>query len=264
MNKFGVDDNGFIVTEVSVDKITPQYKTIVDGVLSTIIEKFTSQIDGIYLYGSVATGKAVEGKSDLDILIVLKEIPDKTLSEDIKSLENILSERYEPMFRGVGLTVTNIAEVTSEKEKYGYMCYIKHLCVCVYGSDITKDIPSFKPSKEVAKGFNGDISEVLKSYKDKIEKVTSELELKKLSQEVSKKIIRTGFSLVMPRSGSWSTDLQSSFDTFIYYYPEKAEDMGVALGWASGTSADKVSVIEFIETFGKWLSEEFEREILMK
>jgi predicted nucleotidyltransferase len=264
MNKFGIDDNGFIITEVSVDKITPQHKTIVDEVLSAIVEKLTSQIGGIYLYGSVATGKAIEGKSDLDILIVLKETPDKSLSEEIKSLESTLSEKYEPMLRGVGLTVTSIPEVTSEKERYGYMCYIKHLCVCVYGNDITKDTLSFTPSKEIAKGFNGDITEVLKSYKDKIEKSTSELELKKLSQEVSKKIVRTGFSLVMPRSGSWSTDLQSSFDTFVYYYPEKAKDMNVVLEWARGCFSDKASVVEFMEVFGKWLSEEFEREILMK
>lgn len=264
MNKFGIDDNGFIITEVSVDKIAPLFKTMVDEVLSLIVAKLGSQLDGIYLYGSVVTGKAIEGKSDLDILLVLKESPNNTLSGEIKSLERTLSEKYEPVLRGVGLTVTNIAEVTSEKEKYGYMCYIKHLCVCIYGNDITKDVGNFKPSKEVARGFNGDISEFLKSYRDKIEKATSESELKKLSQEVSKKIVRTGFSLVMPRSGSWSTDLQSSFDTFIYYYPEKATDMNVALDWAKGNLSEKTSIIEFIETFGKWLSEEFEREILMK
>ncbi len=215
------------------------------------------------MYGSVATGKAVEGKSDLDILLVLKDAPNNELSEKISVLEKNLSEKYEPKLRGVGLTVTNVGEVTSEKEKYGYMCYIKHLCVCIYGNDVTKDVPAFHPSREVAKGFNGDIKESLLSYKSKIENADSETELKKLSQEVSKKIVRTGFSLVMPRSGSWSTDLQSSFDTFLYYYPEKTEEMSIALAWAKAGSSDKMVVIKFINTFGQWLSEEFGREILV-
>ncbi|MDQ5912537.1 MAG: uncharacterized protein QG568_752 [Patescibacteria group bacterium] len=261
MNKFGVDNNGIIVTEVSADKVTSQYKPIVSEVLNSIVKELASQLDGVYMYGSVATGKAVEGKSDLDILLVLKDAPNNELSEKISILEKSLSEKYEPKLRGVGLTVTNVGEVTSEKEKYGYMCYIKHLCVCIYGNDVTKDVPAFHPSKEVAKGFNGDIGERLEFYKDKIEKETSELELKKLSQEVSKKIVRTGFSLVMPRSGSWSTDLQSSFDIFAYYYPERTSEMKTALDWARGVSVEKSAVIEFIKIFGQWLSEEFEREI---
>ena len=263
MNKLGVDDNGIIITEVSADKVTSQYKTIVSEVLDSILKELTSQLDGVYLYGSVVTGKAVEGKSDLDILLILKDEPNNELSENISILEKALSKKYEPRLRCVGMAVTNIAEVTSDKEKYGYMCFIKHLCVCIYGNDVAKDIPAFRPSKEVAKGFNGDIGERLEFYKDKIENITSESELKKLTQEVSKKIVRTGFSLVMPRSGSWSTDLQSSFDTFIYYYPEKTEEMKMALDWAMGTSVEKTTMIEFIKTSGQWLVEEFGREILV-
>ncbi len=263
MNKFGVDNNGFIITEVSVDKITSQYKTIVDEVLQSIVKEFASKLDGVYLYGSIAIGKAIEGKSDLDILLVLKEFPGKALSEEIKLLEQTLSEKYEPTLRGVGLTVTSVPEVTSEKERYGYMCFIKHLCVCIYGNDIAKDVPQFKPTKEVAKGFQGDIAEKLQSYKDKIEKATSDSELKKLSQEISKEIVRTGFRMVMPRAGSWTTNLQSMVDTFVNYYPEKNTEMKIALDWARGNLSQKDSIIEFIDTFGKWLSEEFESEILV-
>lgn len=262
MNKFGIDNNGFIITEVSLDKITPQYKPIVEEVVSSMVQELAAELDGIYLYGSVATGKAIEGKSDLDVLLVLKDIPNATLSEKISDLEKSLSQKYEPMLRGVGLTVANIVEVNSEKERYGYMCYIKHLCVCVYGNDVTKDVQPFKPSREVAKGFNGDIKESLSSYKGKIEKAESESDLKKLSQEISKKIVRTGFSLVMPRLESWSTDLQSSYDSFIHYYPEKTGEMSMASDWAKNGSLDKTAVLGFLETFGKWLTEEFDREIL--
>jgi uncharacterized protein len=263
MNKFGVDESGIIITEVSPDKITSQYKPVVTAVLNSILEKFGPQLDGVYLYGSVPTGNAIEQNSDLDMLLVLKEKPDQELSEKISDLEKTLCADYEPMLRGVGLGISNVAEAKSEKEKFGLMCFMKHLCICIYGNDITKDIPGFKPSKEVAEGFNGDLAQSLESSKAKIEKATLESEIKKRSQAVSKKIIRTGFSLVMPRSESWTTDLQTSVDTFANHYPEKTIEMNTALEWAKAGSSDKQKVVEFIDTFGQWLTKEFQEQILI-
>lgn len=49
MNKFGVDENGIILTEVSADKITSAYRSIVEDVLHSILQEFESQIDSIYV-----------------------------------------------------------------------------------------------------------------------------------------------------------------------------------------------------------------------
>jgi predicted nucleotidyltransferase len=261
MNKFGVDENGIIVTEVSADKITSQYEPVVADILDSIVGKFGADLDGIYLYGSVATGKAIEQKSDLDLLLVLKEAPNKELSEQISDLGNKLSEKYHPLLREVGFAISNLPEATSEKEKYGLMPFIKHLCICIYGNDLAKSVSGFKPSKELAKGFNGDIEKSIESSESKIEKATSESEIRKSSQALAKKIIRTGFSLVMPRSESWSTDLQISVDTFLNYYPEKAREINTALEWSKNGSSDKQVIINFINTFGQWLIKEFKEQI---
>ena len=194
MKKFGVDKNGFIITKVSTKNISPFYKPVVAYVLDTIVSKYAQYLESIYLYGSVATGKAIKGKSDLDILLVFKMNPSVKLAKNVKTLEKKLSKKYINILRGVGLAITSIQEVKSPKEKYGLICYIKHLCVCIYGNDITRYIPKFKPTNAVAKGFNGDIAEKLELSRRKFLKHLTPSEIKKLSQETSKRIIRTGFS----------------------------------------------------------------------
>ena len=263
MNTFGVDENGVIITEVSVDKITPQFKRVVDSVLHEILHELASQLDSAYLYGSIATGKAIEGKSDLDMILVFKEKVDEELSKKIFVLEEKLTKEYELILRDVGLATTCVADALSEKERLGGLCFLKHLSVCIYGNDLTKDVPGFKPSKDISKGFNGDIAKNIKSSKAKIENAPSGQELRKLSRSLSKKVIRTGFSLVMPRSGSWTTNLQISVDIFLRYYPKKAVEMNTVLEWSRIGSEDKKTIIEFIDTFGLWLTKEFEKEILV-
>ena len=135
------------------------------------------------------------------------------------------------------------------------------MCVCVYGDDFTKTVPGFKPSEKVALGFNGDIGQKLDLWKSKIEHTTAGSDLRKLTQSIAKKIVRTGFSLVMPRSKSWTTDLQISFETFATYYPEKEKEMREALEWSKFGSANGQAAIQYIDVFGKWLAEEFQRTI---
>ena len=264
MNTFGVDENGIIITEVSLLKITTPFKQIVEAVKDEVLQAFGSDIDSIYLYGSVANGRAIEGKSDLDIILVFKEKASEELSKKVKDLEVRLTSEYQPILRDVGFATTYTADALSEQERLGGLCFLKHLCVCIYGNDITKDIPGFKPSKEVARGFNGDIDKSLTSYRTKLKEAVSEQEVKNLSQSIGKKIVRTGFSLVMPRTESWTTNMQKSCDTFTYYYPEKKVEMEKALVWSKEGLADATQVLQFLDTFGTWLTEEFDREILLK
>lgn len=258
---FGVDENGIILTEVSYEKITSQFKPIVESVLDAIVQEFSPLLDGVYLYGSIATGKAVKGTSDLDSVLVFKNKPSEELLERISTLEAKLSKKYETALRNIGLEVTDVTELCSEKEKYGGMCFMKHLCICLYGNDIAKDVPGFKPSKEVAQGFNGDIGQKLEIFRSKIDRTDMEAEIKKLSQSAAKKILRTGFSLVMPRTKSWTTNSQVCYDMFVKFYPEKAVEMKIALDWAQSGSSNKKSVIEFIDKFGQWINREFQQTI---
>lgn len=61
------------------DMIQKEYQLILKDVVSAFTEEFTTALDSLYVYGSVAKGNAVVGQSDLDICVVFKH--------DIQSLD---------------------------------------------------------------------------------------------------------------------------------------------------------------------------------
>jgi predicted nucleotidyltransferase len=60
----------------------------IDFVVSTLLEKFVSNIDKIILFGSYATGK-YQPDSDIDIAVSLNELPDKTQRRAYKQAVDI-------------------------------------------------------------------------------------------------------------------------------------------------------------------------------
>ena len=52
----GLDEQGFIRNDYSVDKIQREFKPVVDSVVQQLTQRLPEQIDGIYLYGSIAFG----------------------------------------------------------------------------------------------------------------------------------------------------------------------------------------------------------------
>ncbi|MBT3297409.1 nucleotidyltransferase domain-containing protein [archaeon] len=68
----------YIKKEVALKKVSVKYNPIVKDVKSELL-KFSDKIHSIYLYGSVATGKAKSPTSDLDIVVVLKAKPSTKL-----------------------------------------------------------------------------------------------------------------------------------------------------------------------------------------
>jgi hypothetical protein len=49
-----------------------------------------------------------------------------------------------------------------------------------------------------------------------------------LSRVIARRLVRTGFTLVMPRWGGWTSDLGQAAQLFNSYYPERAGQMRLA------------------------------------
>lgn len=67
----GLDKDGFIQNLYSPKNIAPEFQEVVSAVVDSLLRELPSQVDGIYLYGSVPRGTAIIGRSDLDVSIVL-------------------------------------------------------------------------------------------------------------------------------------------------------------------------------------------------
>ncbi len=240
--KYGVDENGFIQTDANLNKIQLEFKKPLQEITAEIINKFGDKIHSLYLGGSVATGKAQIKKSDLDLILVLKKH---------STTQDSLRFNYPKTFRDVGISVTNLSEI--KKDPFGWGCLLKHLCVCLYGEDLGKKLAKFKPTKKVAKAFNGDLGKLIKSCLQKPEKDKI--------HSIMRKIVRTGFSLVIEEEKSWTTDLKKSYEVFSKYYPEKSTEMKQALKWAQKPPLNMKIAVKFLEDFGTWISKEVEKTL---
>ncbi len=247
--RYGVDKDGFILKKAHPSKIKKPFSKIVTEAKAHLLAKFPDQIHSIYVYGSVATGKAKLKTSDLDILVVFKKKQDPKL---VENLSKTLSKNYKSFVREVGIALSTIKEVTADT--YGWGCFIKHLCVDIYGENLSSKLPKFKPSQKVALAFNGDCQKVLAAAIKQLLKNPSIAETEKICRSTLRKIVRTGFSQVMDREKSWTTDLKKSYLAFIKYYPEQKALMKQALNLAFVPTSDRNQLLELLSNFANALT----------
>lgn len=259
MKPYGVDRKGYIVNNAAKKNIDSSYKQLIKEVQSEIKETVGNQMHSLYLYGSVATGNAKIRTSDIDFLLLFHRKPTKKTLAGVKNIELKFSEKYKKLVREVGISTSYTSEVN--KDKYGLGCFIKHLCILLYGENYSNKFSSFKPSKLVASAFNGDIKKASRTYATKITKTDNPKDIQLFCSQISRKYIRTGFSLVTEREQSWTTDLTDSYNAFIKYYPEQKESMKKALLFARKPTTDKTELLKYTKTFGKWLNSEVKHEL---
>ena len=66
----------------------------------------------------------------MDILVVFRDAPTLLQKNEIKQVSKDLSDIHATIVREVGIAYTHTHEVA--EDIYGYGCYIKHLCVCIF------------------------------------------------------------------------------------------------------------------------------------
>lgn len=257
---YWVDMHWWIIKEVSLDKIWNEFKSIFAEVKWILLEKFSDLIHSAYIYGSVVTWKAIRQKSDLDILIVLNT-KDDTILKEIFQISKELSKKYKKTFREVWIEVSHLDEILSDE--YGRWCFVKHLSVCFYWEDIWEIFNAFKPSTKVAKAFNWDFDKVLSSSLQKLKQVNDEDQKKTVVSNLMRKIIRTWFSLVMDRENSRTTDLHKSFEMFSKYYPNKSDDMKIALDYCNWLALPDIDVESYADNFCVRLASEVEKVLFL-
>ena len=258
--QYWTDAQWYILTEVAHANVKEPYLKAVKDVTEAIVLRFWMEVESVYLYGSIAKWSAKLKTSDMDILLVFQSEPSEKEKREVKELSKELSQTYMHLVREIGIAITNVQEI--DQDFYCFWCYIKHLCICVYGKDATKKLPKFKPSQKVAQAFNGDIEKHIHHALAQLKADVSAAEIKNICDPVMRKIVRTGFSLVMEKEKSWTTDLMKSCEAFSLYYPQKSEYMKQALDWIVAPTDNKQQLEDFLNHFWKWLVKEIQTNLL--
>jgi uncharacterized protein len=257
----GLDPEGFILPEVALCRITPPYLPVVDHLRERCRETFGDALHSLYLCGSLVKGTACPGVSDLDALAVLRFAPDAEHETLARGVAKAIEERH-PFLVGATVGLYHHDDVVSEPQRYDMGFFVKCLCACIDGEDLAAHLPRYRPSAALARGTNGNFRLLLDDRRQRLADTTDPEAIAFVCRGIMRKIVRTGFTLVMPRYRGWTSDLERSAVVFATYYPEQRGAMHAALALARSPSADKRSVLAILDTLGEWLGEEYQRMII--
>ncbi len=255
----GVDDKGFILEEAKKENIKSPFSELVSEVIKEVLKEFPNKIHSIYVYGSVARGKARMYSSDLDVTVVMTVKPNKIHKKKYDKISKKLEKKY-PFVRDVGFDLGSLKEATDKKNYYDWGVWLRHECACVYGPDLGKEFPKYKPSKKVARGLNGDVGEWISKYKKIIKNSNKKSEIKEACKMVTRKMIRSGFSMVCEKEKAWVGKLDICYKIFLKYYPEKKKEIKEVFELAKQPISDKKIIIPILDNLGSWLVKEFKKQ----
>ncbi|WP_329383349.1 nucleotidyltransferase [Streptomyces sp. NBC_01351] len=256
MEHRGVDPYGYFEREGALGKVQERFRGVVAAARERTGEAFGRRLHSAYLYGSVPRGAARPGRSDLDLLLALHHEPSAEDRDTAEVLARGLDEEFEEI-DGVGLLLYGKDTLLSEAEQFDLGWFLACLCTPLLGADLAEHLPRYRPDGLLARETNGDLAERLPAWRATAQAATTPEEYRRLSRSFARQLVRTGFTLVMPRWGGWTSDLTESAEVFGLYYPERAAQMRGAAAVALDPVADPAVLRAYIEDLGPWLADEY-------
>ncbi|WP_330297783.1 nucleotidyltransferase domain-containing protein [Streptomyces sp. NBC_00503] len=256
MEHRGLDAYGYFEREGSLGQVQVEFRGLVAAARERIAEAYGHRLHSAYLYGSVPRGTARPGWSDLDLLIALHHEPSGEDRDTAEVLARGLDEDFAEI-DGVGLLLHSKDQVLSEAERFDFGWFVACLCTPLLGADLAEHLPRYRPDSLLARETNGDLADLLPAWRAKAQSASTPEEYRKLSRLFSRRLVRTGFTLVMPRWGGWTSDLVESAEVFGQYYPERAAQMRAAASAALDPVEDPAVLRGYVEDLGPWLADEY-------
>jgi hypothetical protein len=263
------NDAGFIVNHTGAEKIIDPWKPVVEAVRDGYVSQLGDNLHSVYIRGSVARGLARERISDVDSIAVVKE--EVSEMKWAAPLSKELTGRF-PFCVGVEIVCLAYRDLmnAADENSASWRMMLKTQCVCVFGEDLARQLPDYRLGNETVVHAN-DIRRPVERLADDIRalrligKLPFRTRLFKSLRgdhgpvirlgcaEIMKRILRTGFELVMEDEGVYTRDLYPCYKIFSKHFPEKQSSMRRALELAINPTSDPDEVLRFLEDFGPWL-----------
>jgi predicted nucleotidyltransferase len=255
----GLDRLGFIEREGSHAHVPHVFRPVVAAARDRLLDVFGTRLDSAYLYGSIPRGTARVGRSDLDLVAVLREEPTGADRDAARALGVAVDKEF-PEIDGVGTLLYSRARVLSELERYDIGWFVACLCTPLHGEDLGELLPRYRPDTLLARETNGDLARYLPRWRERIAAADdTEEALRPLVRFMSRHLVRTGFTLVMSRWNGWTSDLREMAEAFAGYYPERAEQLRRAAGYGYEPVGDRAVLRSYVDDLGPWLADEYAR-----
>ncbi|HTW00676.1 MAG TPA: nucleotidyltransferase domain-containing protein [Streptosporangiaceae bacterium] len=219
----GVAADGTIRTGARRDRVPAIFEPVLADAAAFAGESGAS----LYVYGSVANGTARPGASDVDLLSI--DLPDAAIAGQR------LSARYADRCRGVEVAAATAAEFAGDTDAaYGYRVFLRHYCVHIAGPDPSAALPAFPADARAARGFNGDLGQHLRQWRQELESGAVAAGL--LGVRAARKTLLAVAGLVSVRDHTWTTSRSRAARRWSELEPGLAAQLGRLHSWAERQS----------------------------
>lgn len=249
--KIGTDENGYIMKFASKNSINSDYMILIEELIEILKYNIGNKLHSIYVYGSVGRGKSILGKSDIDLCIVIK-----TPLNEIE-LDNLQKDKEKFLIRNknvpkVDFDIGVIDDVLNLNNLYYWGFWIKHICGCLYGEDLSLKFSKMRPNVNICRSLNVDIIETLLDYREMIIKDDfDDYTLK----SILKRIIRGAYCLVSVEDKSWAINTEDILSILNYYFPQELKFNEIELMFKDKEKISSARTLEIIEYFIDWFKE---------
>ncbi|MFJ4470143.1 nucleotidyltransferase [Streptomyces sp. NPDC089424] len=245
--------------EGSLARVQAPFRPVVAAARDRLPDVFGERLHSAYLYGSIPRGTARVGRSDLDLLLALRDEPGDADREDARALGEALDGEF-PEIDGVGTLLYGRARLLSDLERHDLGWFVACLCTPLTGPDLAALLPRYRPDGLLARETNGDLALLLPRWRERIAGAPdSDAGRRPLVRFMSRHLVRTGFTLVMPRWGGWTSDLAEMASVFGAYHPLRAGQMRAAAVLGHEPTGDPAVLKAYVDDLGPWLAEEYAR-----
>ncbi|MBS7809772.1 nucleotidyltransferase domain-containing protein [Roseococcus pinisoli] len=249
-----VDADGFIPTLPDI-AFQSEFRPLLNEARLRLAAEAGPLLHSLYVYGSVAEGRAVPYRSDLDLSLVVI----RALSEaEAAKLDEIRAwlERAHPVATKVDFDIGTLDEVRSAEGKFSWGYWLKHHCQCLHGDDLRPEFSPFRPSREIAWAVNGNYRTVLSDYDARIRLAPTEEEAQRLQREAARKVIRSTNILRRDTDTDWPMTLEEHVARLTRRHPLMAAEAQFFLAQASLPAGPPSVFLTHLRRFVQWMSSE--------
>lgn len=196
-----------IVNRCSIDKIPEPYKSMLNDLVKTILERYKDKVVAVYLVGSLGRGEYDEGYSDVNLYVVF-------------SVGDPMGQAFKenPLFSLRGFTQEQFLSEESKK----YRAIAKADGILLHGTDLLKDEKLPKAGLLLALTLNDDIIDTLDSAKKWIQDNpnASPAQISFKSQRLAKRIIDFIYGVEMSNKPQYTASRKERVEKILESVPD--------------------------------------------
>lgn len=245
----GVDQDGFIQV-VGNRPFQDEYLPLLEDIRLRLSRPAFPLTQSVYVYGSVAIGRAVPGCSDLDVSLILRSQPSERETQSIEGIRQEI-EAAHPIVSKVDFDIRLRSEVDTSM---AWQYWLTHHCRCIVGRNLAEGLLPFRPSRTLALAVNGDFEQVLGRYLSALAGAESETVSDRLVKEASRKLIRSTNVLRKETDPDWPETLEDHTVRFEALFPARGDDLRYFLGQARRPNAAPACFSGRMRAFSDWMA----------